>query len=137
MAYWLVKSEPDTWSWDDHVKKGVQGWEGVRNFQAAANMKKMKTGDRAFFYHTGGEKQVVGILEVVKEYHPDPTDETGKFGMVDFKPVQPFKTPVTLAQVKAEKKLQHLALIKQGRLSVQPVDDAAWKTICGMGGIKG
>lgn len=137
MAYWLVKSEPGTWSWDDHVKKGVQGWEGVRNFQAAGNMKKMKKGDRAFFYHTGDEKRIVGILEVVKEYHPDPTDESGRFGMVAFKAGQAFKTPVTLAQVKAEKRLQHLALIKQGRLSVQPVDDAAWTIICGMGGIKG
>ena len=136
MAYWLVKSEPDTWSWDDHVKKGVQGWEGVRNFQAAGNMKKMKKGDRAFFYHTGGEKRIVGVLEVVKEYHPDPTDETGKFGMVDFKAGQAFKTPVSLADVKAEKRLQHLALIKQGRLSVQPVDDDAWKVLCGMGGTK-
>ncbi|MSO93454.1 MAG: EVE domain-containing protein [Rhodospirillales bacterium] len=137
MACWLVKSEPGAWSWEDHVKKGVQGWEGVRNFQAANNMKAMKKGDRAFFYHSGEERRILGIVEVVKEYHADPTDESGRFGMVDFKAGQAFKTPVTLADIKADKRLQHLALLRQSRLSVQPVDDAAWKIICGMGGLKG
>ena len=137
MAYWLVKSEPGTWSWEDHVKKAVQGWEGVRNFQATNNMKAMTVGDRAFFYHSGEERRVLGILEVVKPYHPDPTDKSGRFGMVDFKAGLAFKTPVTLADIKADKRLRHLALLRQSRLSVQPVDAAAWKIICAKGDLKG
>ena len=136
MAYWLVKSEPDTWSWDDHVKKGVQGWEGVRNFQAAANMKKMQKGDRAFFYHTGGEKAVVGVSEVVKEAYPDPTDKEGAFVCVDLKAVEPLKTPVTLAAIKADKKFADMVLVKAARLSVQPVTAAEWSAIRKMGGLK-
>jgi predicted RNA-binding protein with PUA-like domain len=135
MKYWLMKSEPGAWSWEQQVKKKVESWNGVRNYQAANNMKAMSLGDRAFFYHSVDEKQIVGIVEIVKLYYPDPTDETGKFGMVDVKAVIPLKTPVTLAQIKAEPKLQHLPLIKQSRLSVLPVDAASWKLICKMGGV--
>lgn len=135
MAYWLVKSEPYKWSWDQHVKKGVQYWDGVRNHQAANNMRAMKKGDQAFFYHSNEGKEVVGILEVVKESYPDPTDETGKFVVVDFKAVKPLKTPVTLATIKETAALADMALLKQSRLSVSPVRAAEWKTICTMGGI--
>ncbi len=136
MAYWLVKSEPGAWSWDDHVKDGVAEWDGVRNHQANNNMKAMKIGDRAFFYHSVNEKTVVGVLEVVKEHYPDPTDESGRFGMVDFKALMPVKTPVTLADIKAEPRLQDMALIRQSRLSVMPVGDQEWRIICGMAGVK-
>ncbi len=135
MAYWLVKSEPGAWSWDDHVKAGVAEWDGIRNHQAAANMKAMKVGDRAFFYHSVNEKCVVGILEVVTEYHPDPTDPTMRFGMVDFKAVTPVKDPVTLRRIKDDGRLDHLALVRQSRLSVMPVDAAAWRIICDMAGV--
>lgn len=135
MNYWLMKSEPSAWSWDSQVKKKVESWNGVRNYQAANNMKAMKLGDRAFFYHSVDEKQIVGIVEVCKLYHPDPTDETGKFGMVSVKALMPLKTPVTLAQIKAEPKLKDLALLRQSRLSVSPVDAASWKLICKMGGV--
>lgn len=135
MNYWLMKSEPSAWSWDSQVKKKIESWNGVRNYQAANNMKAMKLGDRAFFYHSVDEKQIVGIVEVCKLYHPDPTDETGKFGMVSVKALMPLKTPVTLAQIKAEPKLKDLALLRQSRLSVSPVDAASWKLICKMGGV--
>lgn len=135
MNYWLMKSEPSAWSWESQVKKKVESWNGVRNYQAAKNMKAMKLGDRAFFYHSVDEKQIVGIVEVCKLYHPDPTDETGKFGMVSVKALMPMKTPVTLAQIKAEPKLKDLALLRQSRLSVSPVDAASWKLICKMGGV--
>ncbi|MCH7693782.1 MAG: EVE domain-containing protein [Proteobacteria bacterium] len=135
MAYWLVKSEPGAWSWDDHVKAGVAEWDGIRNHQAAANMKAMKVGDRAFFYHSVNEKCIVGILEVVTEYHPDPTDPTMRFGMVDFKAVTPVKDPVTLRRIKDDGRLDHLALVRQSRLSVMPVDAAAWRIICAMAGV--
>jgi len=135
MKYWLVKSEPGSWSWDDQVKKGVEHWDGVRNYQAANNMKAMKTGDKAFFYHSVNEKQIVGIVEVVKEYYPDPSDKSGRFGMVDFKAVEPVPNPVTLADIKAEPRLAELALIKQSRLSVVPIDAKSWKLICKMGGM--
>ena len=136
MAYWLVKSEPDTWSWDQQVKKGVEGWNGVRNFQAAANLKAMRKGEQAFFYHSGETKEIVGIVEIVREAYPDKTDETGKFVMVDVKAVKPMPKPVTLAEIKAEPKLKDMKLVRQSRLSVSPVDDAAWKLICEMGGLK-
>jgi predicted RNA-binding protein with PUA-like domain len=136
MKYWLMKSEPSAWSWEQQVKKKVESWNGVRNYQAANNMKAMSLGDRAFFYHSVDEKRIVGIVEVVKLYYPDPTDETGRFGMVDVKALMPLKTPVTLAQIKAEPKLQHLPLIRQSRLSVLPVDAASWKLICKMGGVE-
>ena len=133
MAYWLIKSEPGTWSWDDQVRDGVAEWDGVRNHQAANNMKAMKKGDRAFFYHSVNEKQVVGIVQVVKEYYPDPSDASGRFGMVDVKAVRPFKVPVTLADIKAEPRLSELALVRQSRLSVMPIGDDEWALICGMG----
>jgi predicted RNA-binding protein with PUA-like domain len=135
MNHWLIKSEPGTWSWNDHVKKGVEHWDGVRNYQAANNMKAMKTGDLAFFYHSVNEKQIVGIVVVVKEYYPDHTDPKGKFGMVDFKAVKPMPNPVTLADIKAYPDLQNLALIKQSRLSVMPIGEKEWKIICEMGGL--
>jgi predicted RNA-binding protein with PUA-like domain len=135
MAHWLLKTEPDTWSWDQQVAKGVESWTGVRNHQAANNMKAMKLGDRAFFYHTGEERRIVGVVEIVKLYYPDPTDETGKFGMVDVKTVGPVKTPVTLAAIKADPRLQDLLLVRHSRLSVSPVSDAHWKIICDMAGI--
>lgn len=127
--YWLVKSEPFKWSWDMQVKKGIQGWDGVRNYQASNNMKAMKTGDLAFFYHSNEGKEIVGIVEVVKEYHPDPTDESGKFGMVSFKAVKPIKKPVTLAQIKETPQLKNMALLKQSRLSVCPVSNDEWNFI--------
>lgn len=132
MAYWLMKTEPSSWSWADQVKKGVEHWDGVRNYQANNNMKAMKKGDRAFFYHSVKEKAIVGIVEIVKEHYPDPGDQTGRFGMVDVKTVKPVKNPVTLAAIKAEPKLQDMALLKQSRLSVSPVREEEWKTILEM-----
>ncbi len=134
MAHWLLKSEPSSWSWDDQVRVGVEPWNGVRNHQAAANMKAMRLGDTAFFYHSVDEKRIVGIVEVVKEYHPDPTDPAGRFGMVAVKALRPVPRPVTLAAIKAEPRLAHLALIRQSRLSVMPIDDDAWALLCAMGG---
>lgn len=136
MNYWLFKSEPGAWSWDDQVKKGVEHWDGVRNYQANNNMKAMKKGDKGFFYHSVNEKQIVGVVEVVKEHYPDHTDKSGLFGMVDIKALYPVKTPVTLAEIKAEPSLQELALVKQSRLSVVPVGKEEWKTICKMAGVK-
>jgi predicted RNA-binding protein with PUA-like domain len=136
MAYWLMKSEPGTWSWDDQVKDGVAEWDGVRNYQAANNLKAMRVGDKAFFYHSVKQKEVVGIVEVVKEYYPDPTDASGRFGMVDIKALRPFAKPVSLAQIKAVPRLQELALIRQSRLSVMPIGEAEWRLICAMGETK-
>ncbi len=133
MAYWLMKSEPGTWGWEDQVAKGTEHWDGVRNYQASNNMKAMRLGDRAFFYHSVNEKRIVGIVEVVKEYYPDHTDASGRFGMVDVKAVKPFARPVTLAEIKAEPRLAELPLLKQSRLSVQPVPAEAWRLICAMG----
>ena len=135
MAYWLVKSEPGAWSWDDHVKKGVEHWDGVRSHQACNNMKAMKIGEKAFFYHSVKEKTVVGVVEVVSDYYPDHTDELGKFGMVDFKALYSLKNPVTLADIKADERLQELALVRQSRLSVCPIGDEEWRIICEKGGI--
>jgi predicted RNA-binding protein with PUA-like domain len=138
MAYWLMKTEPETFSWEMQKKRGAKGepWSGVRNWQAARNMKTMKKGEQAFFYHTGDEKQIVGIVEIIGEYRKDPTDETGRFGLVDVKAVKDFPHPVTLAEIKATPKLKDMILVKYSRLSVQPVSDAEWKFICGMGGMK-
>lgn len=136
MQYWLVKSEPESWSWDDQVRVGVEGWNGVRNYQAANNMKAMNLGDRAFFYHSVKEKSIVGIVEVVREYYPDASDPTGRFVMVDFKAVKPVPKPVSLADIKGEPRLAELALLKQSRLSVVPIDAASWKIISAMGGVK-
>ena len=133
MAYWLMKSEPGAYSWDDLVRDGTTHWDGVRNYQASNNMKAMKLGDRAFFYHSVNEKRVVGIVEVTKAYYPDHTDKSGRFGMVDVKPVKPIEEPVTLAQVKAEPRLADLPLIRQSRLSVMPIGEAEWRLICEMG----
>jgi predicted RNA-binding protein with PUA-like domain len=136
MAYWLMKTEPEEFSWDDQVKRGAKGeaWTGVRNFIARGNLKAMKKGEHAFFYHTGEEKQVVGIVEVIREAYHDPTDEKGVFLAVDVKALKPLPKPVTLAAVKA--RLKDMALSKYPRLSVQPVTAQEWKTVCGMGGLK-
>ena len=134
MAYWLLKSEPSSWSWQDQVAKGDkgEGWDGVRNYQAANNMKAMAIGDLAFFYHSVNEKQIVGIVEVIATYHPDPTDASGRFGMVTVKAVKAVIQPVTLAMIKAEDALADFALIRQSRLSVVPVTDAQWDIIMQM-----
>ena len=139
MSYWLVKSEPGTWSWEQQVKAGAKGtaWTGVRNHTAKQNLMKMKKGDRAFFYHSGDGKEIVGVAEVTREPFPDPTDETKKFVAVDLKAVAPVPKPVTLAAIKGEPRLADMALLKQSRLSVQPVTAAEWKLICAMGGLKG
>jgi predicted RNA-binding protein with PUA-like domain len=137
MAYWLVKSEPDTWSWDAQVAKGAMGevWSGVRNHTAKLNLMKMKKGERAFFYHSNIGKQIVGIVEIIHEQHPDPTAKTGEpWVVVDIKAVEPMPKPVTLEMIKQEPKLKDMALLKQSRLSVQPVTDAEWKIVCKMGG---
>lgn len=136
MSNWLLKSEPSTYSWDDLVKDGRTNWNGVRNFQAAKNLKTMKRGDRAFFYHSGEARAIVGVAEIVKEAYPDPSDETGRFVMVDVKALEPVPKPVTLQAMKAEKGLADLALLRQGRLSVVPVSAEEWRVICKMGGIK-
>ena len=138
MNHWLFKTEPETFSWEMQKKKGAKGepWSGVRNFAAAKHMKAMKKGDLGFFYHTGDEKQIVGIVEVIAEYKPDPTDETGKFGLVDVKAVRDVPKPVTLADVKADPKLKTMVLVREPRLSVQPVSEAEWKHICKLGGVK-
>jgi predicted RNA-binding protein with PUA-like domain len=137
MAYWLLKSEPDTWSYDDQKKKGAKGdaWTGVRNFTARRHLQEMKKGDRAFFYHTGDEKAVVGVVEVLREAYPDPTAKGEPWVVVDVKTVEALPTPVTLAAIKAEKKLKDMALVKYARLSVQPVTDAEWKLVRKMGGL--
>jgi predicted RNA-binding protein with PUA-like domain len=137
MAYWLLKTEPDSYSWDDQVKKGAKGdaWTGVRNFRARGHLTAMKKGDLAFFYHTGDEKQVVGIVEVIREAYPDPTDKDGVFKAVDIKAIKPLKQPVTLAAVKADKRLKDMVLAKQPRLSVQPVTAEEWKIVSRMGGL--
>ena len=135
-AYWLVKSEPETWSWDAHVKKGADAWTGVRNHQAKAHLKAMKMGDRAFFYHSGDGKEILGVSEIVREAYVDPTDETGAFVCVDLKAVEPLRVPVTLAAIKAEKKLIDMVLVKNSRLSVQPVSAAEWAFVRKMGGLK-
>jgi predicted RNA-binding protein with PUA-like domain len=138
MRYWLFKTEPETFSWDMQKKKGAKGepWSGVRNHTAKQNMKEMKKGDLGFFYHTGEEKAVVGIVEVIGEYRPDPTDEKGIFGLVDVKAVKDFPKPVSLADCKANPKLKNMSLVTSFRLSVQPVTADEWKVVCAMGGLK-
>ena len=137
MSYWLFKSEPSSWSWDEQVAAGRKGtpWTGVRNHTARRNLEAMKRGDQGFFYHSGEGKAVVGLVEVTKTYYPDPTDESGVFGVVDLKAVRPLPEPVTLAAVKAEPRLAQMALVKFSRLSVQPVTEAAWRIVCQMGGL--
>lgn len=137
MNYWLVKSEPSTWSWDQQVAKGAKGeaWTGVRNHTAKLNMMKMKKGDRAFYYHSNEGKEIVGIVEIIREHYPDPTDKTGKFVCVDLKADKPLKKPVTLETIKAEAQLAEMDLVKYSRLSVQSVTADAWKLVSKMGGI--
>ena len=129
MNYWLLKSEPGAWSWDDQSKVEKEMWDGVRNYQARNNLMKMKKGDLCFFYHSVNEKKIVGIVEVVKEHYPDPTDITNKFVVVDIKTKKKLKNSVSLKQIKSQKKLSHLALIKQSRLSVMPIDEESWYLI--------
>jgi predicted RNA-binding protein with PUA-like domain len=138
MNYWLLKSEPESWSWDQQKAKGAKGepWSGVRNYTAAKNMREMKKGDRGFFYHSGKERSIVGVVEVIGEYRPDPTDESGKFGLVDVKALVDFPRPVSLDEIKGHPKLKEMTLVKFSRLSVQPVSAAEWKTICTLGGLK-
>ncbi len=135
MAYWLFKSEPNAWSWDQQVEKGDEGegWDGVRNYQAANNMKAMAIGDLGFFYHSVSEKRIVGIVDIIQTYHPDPTDTSGRFGMVTVRAVKPMVRPVTLVEVKAEESLSQLALVRQSRLSVVPVTAEEWAQILTMG----
>jgi len=138
MAYWLLKTEPETFSWDDQRRRGAKGepWTGVHNFTARRHLKGMKKGDRAFFYHTGDEKQVVGVVEVIREAYKDPTDPKGVFLVVDVKAAEPLPKPVTLAAVKADPRFKDMALVKYSRLSVQPVTAAEWKLVRQMGGLK-
>lgn len=136
MAYWLIKSEPDTWSWDQHVKKGADSWTGVRNHQAKVHLQTMKKGDKAFFYHSNEGKEIVGVSEVVKEAYVDPTDRANAFYAVDFKAIEPLTTPVTLAALKADKSFADMVLVKNSRLSVQPVTADEWKAIRKLGGLK-
>ena len=135
MGYWLIKSEPGTWSWEQHVKKGVDAWTGVRNHQAKTHLKAMRKGDRAFFYHSGDGREIVGVSQVVKEAYPDPTDAAGAFVCVDFKAVAALPTPVSLAAIKAQGKLADMVLVKNSRLSVQPVSAAEWAAIAKLGGL--
>jgi predicted RNA-binding protein with PUA-like domain len=138
MAYWLLKTEPETFSWDHQVKKGTQGepWTGVRNFRARHYLKAMRKGEHAFFYHTGDEKRIVGLVEVIRDAYPDPTDQEGKFVCVDVKAIAPVPNPVTLKAVRAEPRLSDMVLVHQPRLSVQPVTSEQWAIICEMGGVK-
>ena len=137
MAYWLLKSEPSSWSWDQQVAAGAKGtfWSGVRNHTAKNNLMAMKRGEQAFFYHSGEGKAIVGIVEIIKEYYPDHTDPTGKFGMVDVRAVEALPKPVTLDQVKREPKLKDMALVKYSRLSVQSVSDEEWRIVRRLGGL--
>ena len=134
-AYWLVKSEPDAFSWDEQVKNGIEPWTGVRNAQAAKNLRGMKTGDQAFFYHSNEGREIVGIVEVTREAYPDPTEESGRWCCVDMRAVKPVPKPVTLAAMKAEPRLDGLALIRQSRLSVVPVSAEHWAVISAMAGL--
>lgn len=134
MAYWLMKSEPSAYSWDQLVKDKKTGWSGVRNYQAANNMKAMKLGDECFFYHSNEGREIVGIVRVSKLYHPDPTDETGRFGMVEVAAQKPFSNAVTLEEIKKHPLLKNIVFVRQSRLSVSPVTSAEWKAICKMGG---
>ena len=136
MNHWLVKTEPESFSWDMQVEHGVEPWTGVRSHQAKANLKAMAVGDRAFFYHSNTGKEVVGIVEVVRAAYPDPTAEAGDWVCVDVRAVRPFKRAVTLAEMKADPALEGLALLKYSRLSVAPVDAPFWAHICKLGGVK-
>ena len=132
MKYWLLKSEPDAWSWDNQLKEGVSMWDGVRNYQARNNLKEMKKNDLCFFYHSVTERSIVGIVKVVKEYYPDPTDKTDRFVVVDVKAIKKLKNPVSLDQIKRNSKLKDIALVKQSRLSVMPLKKTEWDIIIKM-----
>ena len=132
MKYWLLKSEPDAWSWDNQVKEGASMWDGVRNYQARNNLKEMKKNDLCFFYHSVTERSIVGIVKVVKEYYSDPTDKTGRFVVVDVKAAKKLKNPVSLDQIKENIKLKDIALVKQSRLSVMPLKKTEWDIIIKM-----
>ena len=135
MGYWLLKSEPGTWSWEDQIEKGDEGegWDGVRNYQASNNMKKMEIGDLAFFYHSVSEKSIVGIVEIIEKYQPDPTDLSGRFGMVVVKALKSFNRHVSLSDIKSNQDLQDISLVKQSRLSVMPIVEKHWEIILKMG----
>lgn len=137
MAYWLYKSEPSVWSWDDQVAAGAAGtfWNGVRNHVARKNLEAMRLGEQGFFYHSNEGKAVVGIVEVIRTYYPDHTDETGRFGMVDLKAVAGLPNPVSLEAIKAEPRLREMVLVNNSRLSVQPVSEAEWALVRRMGGL--
>ena len=132
MKYWLLKSEPDAWSWENQVKEGASMWDGVRNYQARNNLKEMKKNDLCFFYHSVTERSIVGIVKVTKEYYPDPTDKTGRFVVVDVKATKKLKNPVSLDQIKENSKLKDIALVKQSRLSVMPLKKTEWEIIIKM-----
>ena len=136
MAYWLLKSEPSSYSWDRLVADGGTHWDGVRNPQALNNLRAMKPGDRAFFYHSNEGKEIVGVAEVIRTFYPDPADKTGKLGMVDIKPVTPARVKVGLKEMRANPDLSGLSLLKQSRLSVCPVSEDEWSTLCRMAGIE-
>ncbi|ACK49895.1 protein of unknown function DUF55 [Methylocella silvestris BL2] len=137
MAHWLLKSEPSSWSWDKQVEAGKKGtfWNGVRNHSAKLNLMAMKVGEEAFFYHSNEGKEIVGIVEIIKPYYPDPSDASGKFGMVDVRAKTPLKRPVTLEAIKADPRLKDMILVNNSRLSVQPVSEAEWNIICAEGGL--
>nr|WP_298796682.1 EVE domain-containing protein [uncultured Acetobacter sp.] len=134
MAYWLIKSEPDAFSWDEQVANDVEPWTGVRNHQAKKNLAGMTVGDRAFFYHSNVQRAIVGVVEIVREAYPDPTADSGSWVCVDVKTVGPMPTPVTLAEIKQDDALSDLALVRQSRLSVCPISAAHWQHLCRMGG---
>ena len=137
MAYWLFKSEAETWSWESQVAKGEAGqeWDGVRNYQARNNMRAMRVGDLGFFYHSNDQKAVVGIVEVIAEAHPDSTTDDARWECVDVKAVRPMPRPVTLEMCKAEPRLKDMVLVNNTRLSVQPVSEAEWQVVCELGGL--
>ena len=136
MAHWLIKSEPGTWSWDQHAQAGADAWTGVRNHQAKQHLMAMSPGDEALFYHSGEVRAVVGVTAVARAAYPDPTDPSGAFVCVDFKALAPLARPVTLTEIKANPELKEMVLVKNSRLSVQPVTDAEWRVLCAMGGAK-
>lgn len=137
MRYWLFKSEPDTWGWNDQLAKGDKGeeWDGVRNYQARNFMREMEIGDRGFFYHSQKDKAVVGIVEVIAKAHPDSTTDDPRWECVDIKAVRPVETPVTLEQIKSDPRLSDMVLVRNSRLSVQPVTEEEWRIVCGMAGV--
>ena len=136
MAHWLLKSEPSVYSWDRLVADGRTNWDGVKNAQALANLRAMQPGERVFFYHSNSGKDIVGIAEIVRSFYPEPSDKSGKLGMIDVKPVMAVKKPVTLAEIKAKPELSGMSLLRQSRLSVCPVTDREWQIICEMAGIE-